>query len=397
MVGIEHRLDIPNSAKFMAPEYHVELEVEERVDAMLSHVKIHNPLEDNGIDEHKRKTAIQLLKELDIFDRFTVATMQTGQPAYEEDRFVTGLASLAFTVAGLHPIKSEAKLQQYTDFIYFLARSGDLYNIEKAWDNKRKKFGILSPPAVPFDIEITSDSIDFTDWAIRYRDSHFKYVDVFSAPQRYPDVVIYLKKIAPERRTIIDIACATGDFLLDNATDETVLIGVDRLAMQESMQDEMMIINRFGLGLNGVIVDPSIGQRVYLDAIAKSNITFIKGDMFSASWINKLDYTFLPHPRIVTCLNGVYPHYDRKSILRLLKNVLRLTPDYIVLGGGVPSLTFFDSQKNEWIPGKHFTIFAMKHEPVMTMGSDYSDELDPTIGIPRVSHYSVSSKEFITQ
>lgn len=123
MKNIEHRLDIPNSVKFLAPEYHAELEVEERVDTMLSHVKIYNPLESNTIDEQKRITAIRLLKELNIYDRFIEATTQIGQPAYE-NRFVSGLASLAFIVAGLHPIKSAAKLQEYTDFLFFSTKWG---------------------------------------------------------------------------------------------------------------------------------------------------------------------------------------------------------------------------------------------------------------------------------
>ena len=380
------KVNFSNRAVFFVPQYRVETVVNKEVLDLLSHVGIYNPLIDTTLDQTKIEDAKNLLAMLKLSERFNQTASLKGVEAYE-DRFVTGIASLAFIVAGLHPIKSELKRQQYADFLFYLGRSGMLPYIEEEWKRKRDRFGILTPPAVPF-------GISFDDWLPTYLDPNSRDVEVYSVPNRYSAIVSYLNKIAPKERTIIDIASGPSDFLLETGNLSTVSIAVDRLSPEAAVNDENMIVNRFSLDQSGNLTDPNIHQQVFLDELRNSGIIFLKGDMFSDSWTKKLNYTNLPEPVIVTCLNGVYPHYTEKSILRFLNKVMKIQPDYIVLGGGVPGLTFLDIKSQSWIPGIHFKIFKIQQRSAFDLHSNFMQ--DTLLQVPVVSGYSIASEEIIT-
>lgn len=382
----QEKVSFNNGTDFFAPQYGAETAINKEVSDFLSHVGIYNPLIDTTLDQTKIQDANNLLAMLKLSERFNQTASLTGVEAYE-DRFVTGIASLAFIVAGLHPIKSEFKRQQYADFLFYLGRSGMLPYIEEEWKRKRDRYGILTEPAVPF-------SMNFDDWLNNYINPKTRYVDVYSAPDRYRTIVSYINRIAPENRTIIDIASGAGDFLLETDNLKTASIAVDRLSPKAVVNDEMMSTNRFSLDQNGNLADPDIHKQVFLDTLRNSGIIFLKGDMFSDSWTKKLDYTNLPKPVIVTCLNGVYPHYTEKSILRCLNKAMKIQPDYIILGGGVPGLTFLDVKSQSWKPGIHFKIFKIQKQPALELHSNFM--ADPLLQVPVVSHYSIASEEIVT-
>ncbi len=319
-------------------------------DHVLSRVQVNNPFRNNP-DPDKAYLAENYLKKLNLWERYQQATTLRGKAAYE-DRYVSGLASTVFSVVGLHPIKVEEKKRRYKDFLDFLIYSGFLPQIEEAWQKKKEKYGILTPPRPPFDME-------FTDWVETYCKPNFRYVDVYSAPQRYPEIVDYINS-KPVVKTVVEFGCGPGDFLLDVAGPLVHPIGIERLSLGQAVHDEMMYRNRWMIDGTEKWIDiheARVKAEEHIKAIMRSHITIIKGDVLKQNTIRKVDSLTDKLHLFAVSLNVMYPHYDVRHIQQLIRNMMQIDPEYIILGGGDPSLEFVHPVTGEQLPRKHFCIF----------------------------------------
>lgn len=146
-------------------------------------------------------------------------------------------------------------------------------------------------------------------------------VDVYSNPNRYPNLFRAIRNKIPKGGVLVELGAAAGDNLVALKDHFAEVIGIDELDMQTMKNHPMMAMR-----------DSAVASR------KTKKLSLWQSNMFSEEFGNFEYFRHKHHPLVFMALHSIFPHYDVPAIYNFLHNILFAEPDYLIIGGGYPGI-----------------------------------------------------------
>lgn len=185
-------------------------------------------------------------------------------------------------------------------------------------------------------------------------------MDVCSKPNRYESMFDAIKRNISPNGTLVEMGCAAADNLMALNDHFERKIGINTKSLEEIVEDPMMFDYRWEREAAKTGKTPAETIAEHLDAVKKSSIEYVQGNMFEKGLFEKLLLQKLPSPIVLLFANSLFPHYNSEKVCEGLNVALSMKPDYIVIGGRVLSIEYFDPMSNEYSSKIPFHIWEIK-------------------------------------